>query len=148
MKENKRFFDRNYLNKGHLKSEEIPVSEVSKLGRKYQNFLPPIELMEHYEELYPGTMEKLLQMTAQEQDNRHLLEMSKVQQREKTLRLEKILVFIFAITLIIASMFFGQKNNIFLAFIVIILVIFSARNLMKNNNLKYPSFKKKNRRKY
>ena len=71
MKERKKFFDNNRLNKGHKKLSNSSQSDANVVRKKYQHVLPPIDMLEHYEELNPGTLDKLLDMAEREQNHRH-----------------------------------------------------------------------------
>ena len=62
MKESKKFFDNNRLNKGYSRVVNFYQSDANLIRKKYKHVLPPIEMTEQYEELYPGTFEKLLDM--------------------------------------------------------------------------------------
>jgi len=59
MKESKNFFDNNRLNKGYSRVINFHQSDANLIRKKYRHVLPPIEMIEQYEELYPGTLQRV-----------------------------------------------------------------------------------------
>lgn len=74
MKENKKFFYNNRLNKGYSKISNPEKTDLSLMRKRYKHMLPPLDLLEEYEEQYPGTFDKLLNMAQKEQEHRHAIE--------------------------------------------------------------------------
>lgn len=75
MKETKKFFENNRLNKGYTKILNYNQNDMGQIRSKFKHVLPPIDMMEEYEEMYPGTFEKLLDMAQREQNHRHSLDL-------------------------------------------------------------------------
>lgn len=75
MKETKKFFENNRLNRGYTKIANYNQNDMGYIRSKFQHILPPIDMMEEYEEMYPGTFAKLLDMVEREQNHRHSLDL-------------------------------------------------------------------------
>ncbi len=71
----KHFFnENNNLNKGFLNNRK----SASRQSQEFEDILPASEVLAVYEEIMPGTMAKLLDLTEQEQVHQHALEQSKM----------------------------------------------------------------------
>lgn len=75
MKESKKYFENNRLNKGFKKIPSHKQSDMSVIRNQFKHILPPVDIMEEFEELSPGTFEKLLDMAKREQNHRHSLDL-------------------------------------------------------------------------
>lgn len=75
MKETKKFFENNRLNKGYSKIANPNKTDMSYIRSQFKHVLPPIDLIAEYEELVPGTFVKLLDMAQSEQNHRHTLDL-------------------------------------------------------------------------
>ena len=95
MKETKKFFTNNRLNRGQKRSSNIKQSDVSVIRKEYKHILPPIDILEHYEEIYPGTLEKLLFMAEKEQNHRHSIDLSIIERHARSTHLGRIFSLIF-----------------------------------------------------
>lgn len=115
MKERKKFFDNNRLNKGHKKLSNPVQSDVNVLRKKYQHILPPIEMLEHYEELNPGTLDKLLDMAQKEQNHRHSIDLITIEKYNKATNLGRIFSLIFVALISITSLMLAAVGSIFVA---------------------------------
>lgn len=98
MKQTKKFFDSNRLNKGY-NAEAINdrANDNSFLRKKYEHILPPLDVVSEYEEVAPGTLSKLISMAESEQSHRHKMEIKAADDAiilEKVSRLSAILVMI------------------------------------------------------
>lgn len=69
MKETKKYFNTTRLNKGYLSYNDRREDDVHIVKRKYQHILPPIDVVNEYENLYPGTLEKMIKIAQKEQMN-------------------------------------------------------------------------------
>ena len=78
MKEVKNFFTRgNRLNKGYAKVHGLKESDANNFYRKrFEHVLPPVDIMTEYEDIHPGTLEKLIAMAEKEQIHRHKLDLA------------------------------------------------------------------------
>lgn len=90
MKESKKFFDNNRLNKGYSKVINFHQSDANLIRKKYRHVLPPIEMIEQYEELYPGTLQKLLDMAQLEQNHRHARDLLEIEGQDRATKLAKM----------------------------------------------------------
>jgi hypothetical protein len=90
MKESKKFFDNNRLNKGYSRVVNFHQSDANLIRKKYRHVLPPIEMIEQYEELYPGTLERLLDMAQLEQNHRHSRDLLEIEEQERATKLGKM----------------------------------------------------------
>ncbi len=95
MKESKKFFDNNRLNKGYSRIINFHQSDASLIRKKYKHVLPPIEMTEQYEELYPGTFEKLLDMAQREQNHRHSMDLLEIERHARATKLGRMFALVF-----------------------------------------------------
>ena len=103
MKERKKFFDNNRLNKGHKKLPNPVQSDANVVRKKYQHILPPIEMLEHYEELNPGTIDKLLDMAQKEQNHRHSIDLITIEKYNKATKLGRMFSLVFVALISVSS---------------------------------------------
>jgi uncharacterized membrane protein len=90
-KEVKSFYGNDRLNKGYVE-EQVEITGVEKaptspVSRKYDNLLPPIEVITEYEDIYPGTFEKIIKMAEAEQKQKFLMDQAASIAYEKSRRL-------------------------------------------------------------
>jgi uncharacterized membrane protein len=65
MKESKKFFYNDKLNKGHSGydgEKQQSQANIVNDNTKGLAFFPSLELLEHYEEQYPGTVKKIIDL--------------------------------------------------------------------------------------
>lgn len=115
MKERKKFFDNNRLNKGHKKLPNPVQSDANVVRKKYQHILPPIEMLEHYEELNPGTIDKLLDMAQKEQNHRHSIDLITIEKYNKATKLGRMFSLVFVALISIASLMLVAAGSMFVA---------------------------------
>lgn len=75
MKESKKYFENNRLNKGYSKISNYKQNDLNQIRHQFKHVLPPVDIMEEYEEMCPGTFAKLLDMAECEQNHRHSVEL-------------------------------------------------------------------------
>ena len=97
----KTFFEKNNLNRGygkHTKDNKVIGGEEDSNAspRRLHNELLSIDMIERYEELSPGSFEKIVGMSALEQKHRHAIE----EQQQKALELDAKLGRFFSILVI------------------------------------------------
>ena len=153
MKESKNFFDNNRLNKGHSKSSNLKQSDASIIRKKYQHMLPPIEMIEHYEELHPGTLEKLLAMTQREQNHRHSIDLMAMEKHNKATQLGRVFSLVFIALVSITSLVLCTVDSLaasifaFSAFASITIVsYFYSKNSLKKESTRSRNIKPRNYR--
>ena len=140
MKESKIFFDNNRLNKGYKKTFQKRQYDDNASFAKYSHVLPPLDIVEQYEESYPGTFEKLFNMAKKEQDHRHAMELISFKKHNNAANLGRIFVLILlTIAFIAASLLFvtsGIKDavifSIFVIACVAVVAYFSSKNLTRS----------------
>jgi uncharacterized membrane protein len=99
------FVNNNKLNKGYH-ADDISQEEGSSLLN--------VNVMAEYESIQPGTLSRIIEMTAREQENRHVLEMTKFKLRKSMIRLNRMFSFLFfvVISYVAMSLFMlGMKNE-------------------------------------
>lgn len=142
MKESKSFFDNNRLNKGYGKVSNVKQSDSSFIRKKYRHVLPPLDMMEEYEELNPGTFERLFDMAEKEQNHRHSMDLLVIEKYNRATRLGRVfaLVFIALIsttTLMLVIVKSSLSAAIFavsaFACITIVSYLYSKRHPYKNS---------------
>jgi uncharacterized membrane protein len=104
MKETKIFFDTNSLNKGYNNNNTTSLhkqSEIKIPNNKYKHLLPDVDIMAEYEEMSPGTINKIFDMAKIEQDHRHSIDLINIENHTKAIKMGRI--FALALVLIIAT---------------------------------------------
>lgn len=94
----KNFYSNDRLNKGYPKLEEAEiVSKQSDIappsshpGKRFESFLPPIEVITEYEEFSPGILNKIVKMAQLEQEQRFAMEKITIMANDKARRLSAI----------------------------------------------------------
>lgn len=121
MKETKKFFDVNRLNKGYSNlsiPKQVDTTETNGAAGgyrgQYKHILPPMEIMAEYEELNPGTIDKILDMAQKEQNHRHSMDLLTIEKYNRASKLGRksalILVAIIALAVVILA--FGEHYMI------------------------------------
>ena len=110
MKEIKTFFaNDNKLNKGYAKMHNSRESDSSFYSKKFEHILPPIDLITEYENINPGTLERIIDMAEKEQHHRHAIDLVNIEAYNKAKKLGKlfsiILVFIISFTTLFLAIF-------------------------------------------
>lgn len=110
MKDNKSFFNNNNrLNKGYSKSDnKVPDHRFHR--KKLEHVLPPIDLMEEYENIYPGTIAKMIAMAEKEQEHRHKRDMQGVLVYTKNVRTARISNMIFLMIIALVTGLLAREN--------------------------------------
>lgn len=98
MKETKSFFTKNNrLNKGYAKVFSVNELDNNFYHKKFEHILPPIDVVTQYEDIYPGTVEKLVNMAQKEQAHKHEIELQNLKIKEKVAKLTRVCLTIFGI---------------------------------------------------
>lgn len=149
MKDSKKFFYNNRLNKGYSKIYNNNQTDLNLAKKKYQSMLPPIDMIEEYEELYPGTLDKLFDMAQKEQNHRHSLNLLETKNHAKATALGRICALIFISMIAISSLSLALLGFILLAallitasFISITIISYYHSNKQQKNN-KFQKFPNK-----
>jgi len=122
-KETKSFFaNNNRLNKGYGKSQNPRELSNVFYRKKFEHILPPIELLEEYENILPGTMDKVIKMAEKEQDHRHLIDIRNIEIQESTIKKSKIYALIFMGFVCVAVVFLTILGYFFTSCLLAILV--------------------------
>ncbi|XVN40275.1 MAG: DUF2335 domain-containing protein [Rickettsia endosymbiont of Argas persicus] len=99
MKETKSFFNKNNrLNKGYAKTFSVNESDNNFYRKKFEHILPPIDVITEYENIYPGTLEKLINMAQKEQAHKHDIDHKNLKRQESVAKLTRICLLIFSIS--------------------------------------------------
>ena len=97
-KETKQFFyNNNALNKGYAK--EASEAYINKVRNEFGNVMPSPEVLYAYEEIMPGTIDKLIALMEKEQNHKHAIENARLVIQKKADYMGKIFaaIFVFAI---------------------------------------------------
>lgn len=153
MRERKRFFNiHNKLNKGYEVTQDSQEIDNITYRKHLANILPPLELVEQYEEIYPGIVNQLIAMTKKEQMHRHEMHVAQV----KNQSLIKVIGQIFAIitivsicctifALIVAENYPMAITIIGLSISAVLLIAFLARQNIIQSTTKMHHKHKKNK---
>ena len=118
MKENKKFFYNNRLNKGYKKIQDNQSSDFDDFKKQNLNILPPIDMMEEYEEKHPGTFNLLMSMAQKEQKHRHEMELLEIQKYNNIAKYGRIFAIWYIIIISITSIALLENVNLAVIFIV------------------------------
>ncbi len=138
MKETKNFFTKNNrLNKGYSKPLNSREQDNNFYRKKFEHILPPIDVMSEYENIHPGTLEKLISMAQKEQTHRHALELKNLEVQEKATKVSKVCALVFGIFLLSSIIFLILLEKFIIAGIMILFIIgfgmFFLRKTTKKN---------------
>ncbi len=143
MKENKNFFaNNNRLNKGYAKITNPREPDHRFYRKKLEHVLPPLELLEEYEALHPGTIARLIAMAEKEQLHRHKLEMKNIETYENLVKKGRINSIIFTLILAIITALLTKYNYIVASIfavstigaLVISMLVYNAQSLKNKKN--------------
>jgi len=115
MKETKKFFDKNRLNKGYSKPHNTRRSDIDLMGRKYNHALPPVDMVEKYEELYPGTFDKLFDMSKKEQEHRHKMDLASIESYSKAMKSGRIFTVLLFVIICLTTIYLASTSGYMLA---------------------------------
>lgn len=151
MKETKKFFENNRLNKGYSRIYAPRKSDESVIRDKYRHMFPPIDIIAEYEELSPGTFEKFLDMARSEQNHRHSMDLLTTERYNRANKLGRTFSIAFVAIVSLTTIILTAQGSIFSAivfsasaFLTIALVsLFHSKmgsakspNFVRNNNFK------------
>ena len=154
MKETKKFFDTNRLNKGYSKTSINKQSDTGIAGSQYKHVLPPLDIMAEYEELSPGTINKIFDMAQKEQNHRHSIDLLNIEKHNRATKYGRMcslaLVVIIAVTAIVLA--FGEHYMIASIFSIaafggigVVSFIQSGKRFNNKNKVFHKNFDHKNR---
>lgn len=109
MKYTKKYFNTTRLNKGYANKDERREDDISIIKRQYQHVLPPIDIVDEYENLYPGTFEKVIKMAQKDQENQRILAAKEIDRKYKNsliLRTASLIGIIFVVLCMLPALFF------------------------------------------
>jgi uncharacterized membrane protein len=123
MKESKSFYaNNNRLNKGYLKIGNPRESDNSFYRKKFDHVLPPIELMEQYEEIHPGTLAKLMIMAEKEQKHRQQMDIKAIEEQEHMTQKSRISSIIFMALICMTILLLTVLGHFIMAVIFVVSV--------------------------
>tara|TARA_B110000503_G_C7157871_1_gene418153 strand:- start:1315 stop:1812 length:498 start_codon:yes stop_codon:yes gene_type:complete len=120
MKETKKFFDNNRLNRGYSRVANARQNDNNLIRKKYQHALPPIDMMEQYEELNPGTFEKLFDMAVKEQNHRHSMDLLTMEKHSRATRLGRIFALVYIAIISITTLVLVVSKSIISASVFVV----------------------------
>ncbi len=112
MKESRKFFENNRLNKGYSRIVNFNRSDHGVVRRKYKSILPPIDLIEEYEELYPGTFEKVLDMAQKEQNHRHSMDLLEMERYNRATKLGRVFSLLYVAIVSMTTLILAFNDNV------------------------------------
>jgi uncharacterized membrane protein len=112
MKETRKFFENNRLNKGQSRSVNYRQNDNSIMRKQYAHVLPPIDIITEYEDLNPGTLEKLIDMAQKEQNHRHSMDLIEIDKYNKASKLGRMFSLILIAIIAIGTIILSFSNNI------------------------------------
>lgn len=128
MKEIKSFYSNDRLNKGYSKNNnDASHSNYSQKSDLTKN-LPPIGLIEQYEEIHPGTLKAILSMAENEQKLRHVTEKTRISAFERARRIGG--VFGLTIAIIICYVSYSMFKTDPVASLIFAFIAFGSLSFM------------------
>ncbi|MBN8511569.1 MAG: DUF2335 domain-containing protein [Rickettsiales bacterium] len=112
MKESRKFFENNRLNKGYSRIVNFNRSDQGVIRRKYKSILPPIDLIEEYEELYPGTFEKILDMAQKEQNHMHSMDLLEMERHNRATKLGRLFSLLYVAIISVTTLILALNDNV------------------------------------
>jgi uncharacterized membrane protein len=116
MKTTKHFFDNyNKLNKGYAANANVSDTDRSFGAKRFSNILPPIEVLQEYEDIHPGSMAKILKLAEKEQEHKHRTDLMALRSQELRLKFAKNVLLLCSIVLSFAAILLALlANNIYI----------------------------------
>ncbi|PCJ24940.1 MAG: hypothetical protein COA94_06855 [Rickettsiales bacterium] len=115
MKESKKFFENNRLNKGYGRAPSNRVSDSALVNKKYNHALPPIDMMEEYEEMNPGSCAQLFSMAKQEQNHRHSMDLVAMNRHNKAVHMGRMFSLLFVMIVAASTFALAFFGNVIVA---------------------------------
>jgi uncharacterized membrane protein len=138
MREKKSFFtENNQLNKGYRSENKLATKATFKVGAAD---LPEASVLAAYEEMQPGTISKMIEMTAKEQEHRHNIELLHLKMQKIGVRMGRLFA-IFAVMAICYTAYAMSAHNmqkeavIFACIGFVAMAISACAGRCKSNNL-------------
>ncbi|MGI4775412.1 MAG: DUF2335 domain-containing protein [Janthinobacterium lividum] len=113
MKEIKNFFNKDIkLNKGYASIPNKRDTNSENYQKKFSHILPPIDLITEFEDIYPGTLARIMEMSENEQHHSHALDIASTEAQSRNAKFGRvcaviIVAFICFTTLLLAVL--GQS---------------------------------------
>ena len=82
---------------------------------EFDHVLPPIDLMEHYEEMYPGTLSKLIAMAEKEQAHKHKMNIKSIEVYEEVTKKGRISAIIFIMMVCLSVIILSLLGHVIIA---------------------------------
>ncbi|AVP87136.1 hypothetical protein phytr_1780 [Candidatus Phycorickettsia trachydisci] len=101
------FVEDNHLNKI---TPNLNHSYMHKVRNEFEGLMPPPEVLHAYEEIMPGTVEKLLGLMEQEQKHKHAMERAKIFMHSKTETIGKMFASFTIIIIAYATIVLSKKS--------------------------------------
>lgn len=101
------FVENNHLNKI---TSNLNHSYIQKVRSDFEGLMPSPEVLHAYEEIMPGTVEKLLGLMEQEQKHKHAIEKAKVFMHSKTETIGKMFASFTIIIIAYATIVLSKKS--------------------------------------
>lgn len=121
MKETKTFFtNNNRLNKGYAKTQPPHIPDASFYKKRFEHIMPPMDFLSHYEEIHPGTFNKILDMAEQEQHHRHSIDLLNIEIYNRATKLGRIFALIFTLLICLTTFLLALGGHVFIAAILVI----------------------------
>ncbi len=147
MKESKSFFaNNNRLNKGYLKVSNPKEVDNNFYRKKFEHVLPPIDLLEEYENIHPGTLAKLIVMAEKEQIHRHQRDIKSIEVYESITKKGRLSAVIFMIMVCITTLALAVLGHFMIASIFIVSVFLLIGSVFLLSSIKFTRQKDYNRR--
>lgn len=151
MKDVKKFFNNDRLNKGYANFNNNSQTDLNNLNDKLQHILPSSEVIAEYESLAPGSLAKIISIAEKEQAHKHKLDLENINSQNLARKMGRIFSLCLIFLICATSVAFGILDMEKLAIIFpaisftiigIIFTIFSckARSNNRNNNFHYKKY--------
>ncbi len=109
MKEVKKFFYKDSLNKGYA-HVNTPRKNSQFIKNKYKYTLPPADIISQYEDMFPGFTQKFVSIIEKEQEHRQKMELIHSKKLSFVFNIGRITSFLFFIILTNSCLFLCFKN--------------------------------------
>ena len=141
MKETKKFFENNRLNRGYARIANTQKSDIAIMRERYKYVLPPIDVIAEYEDLRPGTFNRLLNMAESEQHHRHASDLLALEKQDKATRLGRVCSLLFVALICATAIILSLLGSVISAISFAILAFLSTITLVSFLYAKAPAFK-------
>lgn len=144
MKEIKTFFGKdNKLNKGYTKTVNVRENDNVFYQKKFTHILPPIDVINEFENIHPGTLARLMDMAEKEQNHRQALDLVHFDSQARAFKAGRYFALMFMVAACLTTIALAVIASAYIG-IIFAIVVFLAVSVIsllpKKKNIRQAEF--------